>query len=55
MHGLVVGVYQEHEAGFAGPANKLWDAGICICRGVENGNYDLERISLDRLRKAYGN
>jgi len=54
MHGLVVGVYQEHHASFAGPANALWDAGVCIKRGVENGNYDLERISLERLKKAYG-
>lgn len=54
MHGLVVGVYQEHHSAFAGPANALWDAGVCICRGVENGNYDLERISMKRIREAYG-
>lgn len=53
MHGLVVGCYQDYHADFAGPANKLWDAGISICREVEDGNYDLERISIQRLKDAY--
>ena len=54
MHGLVCGVYQDYHADFAGPANKLWSAGVVIKRGVENGNYDLERISLQRLKEVYG-
>lgn len=54
LHGLVVGVYQDYHADFAGPANQIWDAGVCIKRGVEGGDYDLERISLKRLKAEYG-
>lgn len=53
-HGLVCGVYQDYDADFAGPANKLWRKGVAMLRGVENGNYDVEWISLDRIKKAYG-
>lgn len=54
MHGLVVGAYQDYDADFAGPANKLWSSGVVIKRAVEKGNYDLEYVSLKRLREAYG-
>jgi hypothetical protein len=54
IHGCVVGVYQDYEADFAGPANKLWNPGVVVKRGVENGSYDVEHISLARLRKEYG-
>jgi predicted MPP superfamily phosphohydrolase len=54
LHGLVVGVYQDYDADFAGPANGLWNAGVSVCRNVENGNYDLQHISLKALAKEYG-
>lgn len=53
IHGLVCGVYQDYHADFAGPANALWNPGVVIKRGVENGSYDLEHISLKRLKEAY--
>ena len=52
-HGLICGVYQDFNSDFAGPANKLWRRGVAMLRNVENGNYDLEWISLERLKKAY--
>jgi Calcineurin-like phosphoesterase len=55
LHGLVSGVYQDYYADYAGPANLLWNAGVCIKRGVENGRYDLEHISLARIKEAYQN
>lgn len=52
--GLVAGVYQDYFADFAGEANKLWWSGVAIKRGVEDGAYDLELVSLERLRRIYG-
>ena len=55
VHGCVVGVYQDYDADFAGPANRMWNPGIVVKRGVENGSYDLEHISLKRIKEAYRN
>jgi len=54
IHGCVVGVYQDYHADYAGPANRVWNPGVVIKRGVENGEYDLEHISLKRIKEAYG-
>lgn len=55
LHGLVVGVYQDYDSDYAANANKMWDRGVPILRNVENGHYDLEWISLDRIKAAYAN
>lgn len=52
--GLVAGVAQDYQSLWAGDANKLWRRGVCVKRGVDNGTYDLEWISLERLKNAYG-
>lgn len=54
MQGLVCGVYQEHDSPWAGDRNRLWWRGVCILNNVENGQFDLECISLKKLRKQYG-
>lgn len=54
IHGCVVGVYQDYDADWAGPANKIWNPGVVVKRNVEDGQYDLEHISLKRLREEYG-
>lgn len=54
LHGAVVGVYQDYHADYAGPANDIWNPGIVVKRGVENGAYDIEHISLKRIEEAYG-
>jgi hypothetical protein len=54
IQGLVCGVYQDYESRWAGRANDLWWRGIVHLRGVENGNYDPEFISLGRIMKEYG-
>ncbi len=53
LHGLVVGCYQDYRSDWAGPANDLWVPGVVVKRGVENGEYDIEHISLKRLFEAY--
>lgn len=54
LHGLVAGVFQEHDSDWAGEVNRLWSRGLVIKREVENGDYDLEWVSLKRLEKEYG-
>lgn len=53
IHGLVVGVYQDYDADYAGPSNKLWDRGIPILTNVSNGDYDIQWVSMARLKKEY--
>ena len=53
-HGLVSGVYQEHESQYAGGANDLWWRGVIVKRNVSDGTYDPQWISLDSLKKEYG-
>lgn len=52
--GLVAGVYQDYNSDWAGECNKLWWRGAFVKRGVEKGCYDLEAISIDRLKAEYG-
>lgn len=54
IHGCVVGVFQDYDAGFAGPANKMWNPGVVLKRNVENGEYDLTHISMKALELEYG-
>lgn len=51
--GLVVGVFQDWEAPFAGLANKFWWRGVVVCRNVEGGIYDHQWISINALKKEY--
>lgn len=53
IHGLIVGVYQDYYADYAGVANDLWLRGLPVLHDVENGKFDVEWISLERIRKAY--
>lgn len=52
--GLVAGVYQDYHSPWAGDVNRLWWSGVVIKRGVEDGVYSPQFISLDQLKKEYG-
>lgn len=54
IHGLVAGVYQDYDSDWAGEICKLWSRGLVIKREVENGDYDLEYVSMKQLKKQYG-
>ena len=54
LHGLVAGVYQDYDSDWAGEICKLWSRGLVIKREVSEGNYDLEWVSIERLKKEYG-
>lgn len=53
IHGLVVGVFQDYFADYAGAANDLWWRGVIILRNVEAGGFDPQWVSMDALRKEY--
>lgn len=55
LMGLIVGNYVDYRAGYAGPANDMWSNGIAVCQNVEDGLYDFRWISLERIKKEYGN
>lgn len=54
LMGLACGSYVDYDAAYAGPANDMWSRGIAIKRDVEDGLYDLEWVSLSRIKKMYG-
>lgn len=51
--GLVSGVFQDYRNSWAGSSASHWTSGITIKRNVQDGQYDLEFISLERLKKEY--
>lgn len=53
IHGLVVGVYQDYYSDYAGAANELWWRGVIVLRDVEDGRFNPQWISMDRIRKEY--
>jgi len=53
LMGLVAGVFQDYDAKWAGQCNGLWWSGLVYLRGVEQGSYDPEFISLKALRREY--
>lgn len=54
VQALSCGCYFEHFEDYAGQSNARWWRGLCVLRNVKNGGYDLETISMDTLKEAYG-
>ena len=53
LHGLHAGVFDDNLHDYAGKANDLWWRGLIMKHGVRDGDYELEQISMDRLREMY--
>lgn len=53
--GTVVGCYQDYDNDWAGEVAQLWNRGVVIKRYVQNGGYDLQWVSIESLRREYGN
>lgn len=53
FHGLICGVFQDYNPGFADGSTHLWKRGVAIKHNVEGGNYDLEWVSMKRLFQLY--
>lgn len=54
IFGLVAGCFADYKTEWAGDADSLWFKGCFIKRKVEDGTYDLEAVSMSRLKKEYG-
>lgn len=54
LNGLVAGCFDDHFHSYAGNANKMWWVGCCVKHSVSKGDYDLEQVSLKRMKKIYG-
>lgn len=52
--GLIAGCAVDYKMHWPGETQKLWTTGVAIKHGVEGGQYDLEWVSLDRLKLEYG-
>lgn len=56
IQALVAGCYTDQVMPWAGEEIcKMWCPGVVLCHDVEDGHYDLEWVSLQRLKKEYGN
>lgn len=54
IQALVAGCYTDQVMPWAGmEICKMWYPGVAICHDVEDGHYDLEWVSLERLRHTY--
>ena len=54
LMGLVAGVYQDYQSGWAGAAGNLWQRGLAVLKDFEDGRWDLEWISMSRIEREYG-
>ncbi|MBU6231646.1 metallophosphoesterase [Patescibacteria group bacterium] len=52
--GIASGCFVDYHAGYAGPANDVWHRGVVVISDIEDGIGDVEWISINRLKKAYG-
>lgn len=55
LMGLQAGCFIDFPMEWAGETNRLWSRGVVIKRNVEKGQYDFQWISLDTLKREYGN
>ena len=52
--GLVAGCYKGSDETWAGQANGEWWKGVVIKREIEDGIYEPEFVSMNRLKEVYG-
>jgi hypothetical protein len=55
VHGLSAGCFFTHPEEYAKATEHLWWRGLAIKHNVKDGDYDLELMSMNRLKEAYGN
>lgn len=54
LQALVAGAFIDYRTSWAGQSEDTWWNGVVIKRNVENGTYDPEFVSLNRLKEIYG-
>lgn len=53
FHGIFCGVFQDYTPEFASATDYMWRPGVLILRNVENGDFDMEWVSMKRLKELY--
>jgi hypothetical protein len=53
IQGLVVGIFTDQLMDYSGVAQRSWRRGCVVLRGVEDGPFDPEFVSLTRLKELY--
>ncbi len=53
ISGPVVGCFKGKEEAWAGQANREWRHGAVVKRELEDGNYDMQWVSMSALEKEY--
>lgn len=54
INSVVVGVYQDYHSDWAGECNSLWDRGLVILNNVEDGEFGIQWVNLESLKREYG-
>lgn len=54
INGLVAGCYFGHEEAYAQHSNATWDRSATLLHNVVDGDYDIEKLSYDRICNEYG-
>lgn len=54
INGLVAGCFKGKDENWAGQANVEWSKGVVVKRELENGDYDLQWVSMKALERTYG-
>lgn len=54
LHCVVGGTASEAKPGYAGNSSDMWWRGVTILHNVEEGSFDPEFVSLERLKYLYG-
>ena len=53
LHGLSCGCFFEHDEDYAGTSNAMFWRGLCFLNNAKDGDYELETITIKRLRRMY--
>lgn len=54
LHGVVVGCFFDHDHSWSGQSQKRYWRGLIMLHNVENGQMDVEQVSLHRLEQTHG-
>jgi len=54
LMGLSVGCFLNHEEPWAIATQRMWWSGLIVKRNVDKGEYDLETIRYNKIRRTYG-
>jgi hypothetical protein len=54
LMGLSAGCYLHHKENYAKATQQMWWSGLVVKRNVSKGEYDLEMIEYNTIRRKYG-